>query len=148
MKREVSPEILNERNEKIVELIEKGFPASGIAKQLRLTRERVSQIYFRMAGKSIKEFQTIEGLKKIEPLLSREYPKKLCLWCSNEFLPNKNTVFCSPICYMKHRAEVHRRLVKKYFKEERQQLDKELRERAEPIDKEELPSEFLSEGQD
>lgn len=103
-KRLLSPEVLRKRNKKMIELINDGVSIGKLSVLFGITRERIAQIYFKLEGKSVREFRLVEKLSNIKKKI--KFPH-LCIWCRKNKTYHK--VFCNEKCALAFRTEVQRR---------------------------------------
>lgn len=123
-RRRIFPTFKKEQAERIVEFIEKGVPSTLLGEMLGITRERVGQVYFKMAGKSIPQFRQEQKIKDLENYFEKTKRQKICKRCKEKFLTRKgNQKFCSGSC-RKAYYEDNLRQQYKEFKEWKKKNDR------------------------
>ena len=95
--RPVSPDLLIVRNKKIIELFHQGMGVSTIGPKVRLSRERVCQIIYKVTGLSPTEHRIRAKLAANES--SKDSSARSCKQCGRKFYPGKyQHKYCSDVC--------------------------------------------------
>src|SRR5690242_12221461 len=117
MKKVIDPEVIKQRDLKIIELFLSGVSGTNLGNHFGITRERVSQIIFKKTGKSIEQHRLEQKINTAIEIVIRE---KICLFCHKKFRASKNQKFCSANCRQLFKNRILRQsyaMAKKIFNE-------------------------------
>ena len=97
MKRRINQKILDERNRIMIQKLQQGASTKQLSKELRISRERIAQIFFSLTNHSLAEERLIARLHNAK--LSRQTYLRKCKNCKQTFIPSRLTrVYCSLLC--------------------------------------------------
>ena len=112
LKRELNPHFKKAQAEEIVKLIKSGESGASIGKKLRISRERISQVFFISTGQSIREYQQALALKEcqeLEKVKSFHSISPGCDWNIKKVLPKEKILFENYLNHFLSRGELARR---------------------------------------